>query len=91
MLPQTHQAVMNCWHILKNFLKEGEIVRNSNGWNPLSSKPKIKKIKEYHAKKKKATKVEAPSQPTLPRREEEKEKELERTIFPKLQDSKNTK
>ncbi|MBW0585277.1 hypothetical protein O181_124992 [Austropuccinia psidii MF-1] len=50
MLPQIHQGVMNSWHILKHFLKEEEIVRYSNGWNPLSSKPQIKKIKEYHAK-----------------------------------------
>ncbi|MBW0554375.1 hypothetical protein O181_094090 [Austropuccinia psidii MF-1] len=34
---------------------------------------------------------QAPSQPTSPRREEEKEKELEKTTFPKLQDSKNLK
>ncbi|MBW0547856.1 hypothetical protein O181_087571 [Austropuccinia psidii MF-1] len=60
MLPQIHQGVMNSWHILKKFLKEEEIVRYSNGWNPLSSKPQIKKIKEYHAKKKEATKEEAP-------------------------------
>ncbi|MBW0569534.1 hypothetical protein O181_109249 [Austropuccinia psidii MF-1] len=33
----------------------------------------------------------APSQPTSPRREEEQEKELEKTIFPKLQDPKNPK
>ncbi|MBW0507086.1 hypothetical protein O181_046801 [Austropuccinia psidii MF-1] len=33
----------------------------------------------------------SPSQPTSPRREEEQEKELEKTIFPKLQDSKNPK
>ncbi|MBW0593393.1 hypothetical protein O181_133108 [Austropuccinia psidii MF-1] len=91
MLPQIHQGVMNSWNILKKFLKEEEIVRYSNGWNPLSSKPQIKKIKEYHAKKKEATKEEAPSQPTSPRREEEQEKELEKTIFPKLQDSKNPK
>ncbi|MBW0532620.1 hypothetical protein O181_072335 [Austropuccinia psidii MF-1] len=60
MLPQLHQGVMNSWHILKQFLKEEEIVRYSDGLNPLSSKPQIKKIKEYHAKKKKATKEEAP-------------------------------
>ncbi|MBW0588764.1 hypothetical protein O181_128479 [Austropuccinia psidii MF-1] len=60
MLPQIHQGVMNSWHILKRFLKEEEIVRYSNGWNPLSSKPQIKKIKEYHAKKKEATNEEAP-------------------------------
>ncbi|MBW0593482.1 hypothetical protein O181_133197 [Austropuccinia psidii MF-1] len=34
---------------------------------------------------------QASSQPTSPRREEEQEKEFEETIFPKLQDSKNTK
>ncbi|MBW0559899.1 hypothetical protein O181_099614 [Austropuccinia psidii MF-1] len=34
---------------------------------------------------------QAPSQPTSPRREEEQEKELEKTIFPKLQDSKDPK
>ncbi|MBW0549759.1 hypothetical protein O181_089474 [Austropuccinia psidii MF-1] len=34
---------------------------------------------------------QASSQPTSPRREEEQEKELEETIFPKLQDSKNPK
>ncbi|MBW0472200.1 hypothetical protein O181_011915 [Austropuccinia psidii MF-1] len=33
----------------------------------------------------------SPSQPTSPRREEEQEKELEKTIFRKLQDSKNPK
>ncbi|MBW0592782.1 hypothetical protein O181_132497 [Austropuccinia psidii MF-1] len=60
MLPQIHQGVMNSWNILKRFLKEEEIVRYSNGWNPLSSKPQIKKIKEYHAKNKEATKEEAP-------------------------------
>ncbi|MBW0521137.1 hypothetical protein O181_060852 [Austropuccinia psidii MF-1] len=91
MLPQKHQGVMNYWHILKRFLKGEEIVRYSNGWNPLSSKPLIKKIKAYHDKKKEATKEDTSSQPTSPRREEEQEKELEKTIFPKLQDSKNSK
>ncbi|MBW0586700.1 hypothetical protein O181_126415 [Austropuccinia psidii MF-1] len=91
MLPQIHQGVMNSWHILKKLLKEEEIVRYSNGWNPLSSKPQIKKIKEYHSKKKDATKEEGPSKPTSTRREEEQETELEKTIFPKLQDSKNPK
>ncbi|MBW0593347.1 hypothetical protein O181_133062 [Austropuccinia psidii MF-1] len=32
---------------------------------------------------------QASNQPTFPRREEEQEKELQETIFPKLQDSKN--
>ena len=59
MLPQIQQGVMNSWHILKKFLKEDEIVRYSNGWNPLSSKPQIKKIKEYHAKNREQTKEEA--------------------------------
>ncbi|MBW0575866.1 hypothetical protein O181_115581 [Austropuccinia psidii MF-1] len=59
MFPHIHQGVMSSWHILKRFLKEEEIVRYSNRWNPLSSKPQIKKIKEYHAKKKEATKEEA--------------------------------
>ncbi|MBW0540699.1 hypothetical protein O181_080414 [Austropuccinia psidii MF-1] len=60
MLPQIHQGVMNCWNILKTFLKEEEIVRYSNGWNLLSSNPQIKKSKEYHSKKKEAIKEEAP-------------------------------
>ncbi|MBW0535486.1 hypothetical protein O181_075201 [Austropuccinia psidii MF-1] len=60
MLPQIHQGVMNSWNILKKFLKEEEIVRYSNVWNPLSSKPQINKIKEYQAKKKEASKEEAP-------------------------------
>ncbi|MBW0590238.1 hypothetical protein O181_129953 [Austropuccinia psidii MF-1] len=60
MLPQIHQGVMDSWHILKRFLKEEEIVRYSNGWSPLLSKPQIKMIKEYHANKKEETKEEAP-------------------------------
>ncbi|MBW0588101.1 hypothetical protein O181_127816 [Austropuccinia psidii MF-1] len=60
MFPKIHQGLMSSWHIIKKFLKEEEIVRYSNGWNPLSSKLKIKKIKEYHAKKKEETKKEAP-------------------------------
>ncbi|MBW0540276.1 hypothetical protein O181_079991 [Austropuccinia psidii MF-1] len=59
MLPQIQQGVMNSWHILKKFLKEEEIVRYSNGWNPPSSKPQIKNIKEYHAKTREASKEEA--------------------------------
>ncbi|MBW0591677.1 hypothetical protein O181_131392 [Austropuccinia psidii MF-1] len=60
MLPQIHQGVMNSWHILKKFQKEEEIVRYSNGWKSLSSKPQINQINEYHAKKKEAAKEEAP-------------------------------
>ncbi|MBW0535722.1 hypothetical protein O181_075437 [Austropuccinia psidii MF-1] len=59
MLPKIHQEVMSSWHILKKFLKEEEIVRYSNGWNPLSSKPQIRNIKEYHAKKREASKEKA--------------------------------
>ncbi|MBW0580632.1 hypothetical protein O181_120347 [Austropuccinia psidii MF-1] len=59
MLPQIQKGVMNSWHNLKNFLKEEEIVRYSNGWNTLLSKPQIKKIKEYRAKKREANKEEA--------------------------------
>ncbi|MBW0520089.1 hypothetical protein O181_059804 [Austropuccinia psidii MF-1] len=59
MLSQIHQGVMSSWHILKKFLKEEEIVRYSNGCNPLSSKPQIKQIKEYHGKKKEASNEEA--------------------------------
>ncbi|MBW0579761.1 hypothetical protein O181_119476 [Austropuccinia psidii MF-1] len=60
MLHQIHQGVMNSWHILKKFLTEEEIVVYSNEWNPLSSKPQIKKIKEYYSKKKEASKEESP-------------------------------
>ncbi|MBW0493961.1 hypothetical protein O181_033676 [Austropuccinia psidii MF-1] len=65
ILPQIHQGVMNSWHILRKFLKEEEIVRYSNGWNPLSSKPQIKRIKEYHGKKREASKEEAPPASTI--------------------------
>ncbi|MBW0589502.1 hypothetical protein O181_129217 [Austropuccinia psidii MF-1] len=60
MLPQIHKGVRNSWHILKKFLKEEEIVRYSNGWNIISSKPQIRNIKEYHAKKSEAAKEECP-------------------------------
>ncbi|MBW0509723.1 hypothetical protein O181_049438 [Austropuccinia psidii MF-1] len=60
MLSQIHQGVMTSWKILKKFLKEDKIVRYSNGWNPLSSKPQTKKIKDYHAKKREESKEEAP-------------------------------
>ncbi|MBW0541739.1 hypothetical protein O181_081454 [Austropuccinia psidii MF-1] len=33
-------------------------MRYSNGWNPLPSKPQIKKMKEYNAKKREANKEE---------------------------------
>ncbi|MBW0522832.1 hypothetical protein O181_062547 [Austropuccinia psidii MF-1] len=58
-LPQIHQGVRNSWHILKRLLKEDEILKYSNGLNPLLSKPQIKEIKEYHSKKREASKEEA--------------------------------
>ncbi|MBW0462548.1 hypothetical protein O181_002263 [Austropuccinia psidii MF-1] len=50
---------MNCWCIPKKLLKEEESVRYSNGWNTLLSKPKIKKIKDWHNEKREVTKEEA--------------------------------
>ncbi|MBW0524963.1 hypothetical protein O181_064678 [Austropuccinia psidii MF-1] len=50
----------NSWHILKKCLKEEEIVRYSNGWNPLSSKTRIKKRKYWYNKKRETSKEEAP-------------------------------
>ncbi|MBW0585144.1 hypothetical protein O181_124859 [Austropuccinia psidii MF-1] len=99
MLPQIHQGVMNSCHILKRFLTEEDIVVYSNGWNPLSLKPQIKKIKEYHSKKREESKEEAPvaltrkSQANQPSQEgkKNKKKELDETIFPKPQDYKNLK
>ncbi|MBW0569231.1 hypothetical protein O181_108946 [Austropuccinia psidii MF-1] len=97
MLPQIHQGVMDSWHILKTFLKEEEIVRYCNGWNPLSSKTQIKNIKDWHNKKGEESKDEAPvahtskPQAKWPPQEgkKNKKKELEETIFLKLQHSKN--
>ncbi|MBW0572139.1 hypothetical protein O181_111854 [Austropuccinia psidii MF-1] len=60
MLPQIHQGVINSCNILKRFLTEEGIAVYSNGWTILSSKPQIKKIKEYHSKKREARKEEAP-------------------------------
>ncbi|MBW0594117.1 hypothetical protein O181_133832 [Austropuccinia psidii MF-1] len=87
MLPQIHQGVMNLWNIIKKFLKEEEILRYSNGWKPLSSKPQIKKIKEYHAKKKEQTKEEAPvastsEHQTNPLPQEEKKNKKKNWIKP---------
>ncbi|MBW0479467.1 hypothetical protein O181_019182 [Austropuccinia psidii MF-1] len=65
MFPQIHQGVMNSWHILNRLLQEEEIVKHSNGWNPLSSKPEIKKINEWHNKKREASKEEAPITSTI--------------------------
>ncbi|MBW0556741.1 hypothetical protein O181_096456 [Austropuccinia psidii MF-1] len=60
MRPQVHQGVINSWNILKYFLKEAEIVKNFNRWNPLSSKTQIKRIKDPHIKKREESKGEAP-------------------------------
>ncbi|MBW0479191.1 hypothetical protein O181_018906 [Austropuccinia psidii MF-1] len=60
MLPQIHQEVMKFWHIHKTFLKEDQIVKYSNGWNTLSSKPQIKDTKDWHNKKREESKEEAP-------------------------------
>ncbi|MBW0537095.1 hypothetical protein O181_076810 [Austropuccinia psidii MF-1] len=60
MLPQIHQEVMNSWHIHTKFLQEEEIVKYSNGWNILSSKPQIQNIKDWHNKKRELSKEEAP-------------------------------
>ncbi|MBW0593648.1 hypothetical protein O181_133363 [Austropuccinia psidii MF-1] len=90
-LPQIHQEVMNSWHILKKLLKEEEIVRLSNGWSPLSLKPQMTKMKDWHNKKGEASKEEAPEASTRkpqarqsPQEEKKvKKKEKEETIFPK--------
>ncbi|MBW0536011.1 hypothetical protein O181_075726 [Austropuccinia psidii MF-1] len=50
---------MNSWNILKIFFWEEEIVKYSNGWNTLSSKPQIKNIKELNKKKMEESKEEA--------------------------------
>ncbi|MBW0497390.1 hypothetical protein O181_037105 [Austropuccinia psidii MF-1] len=60
MLQQIYQGVMIFWDILKNFLKEVEIVRYSNGWNLLAFKPQIKKINDWDKEKREASKEEAP-------------------------------
>ncbi|MBW0573030.1 hypothetical protein O181_112745 [Austropuccinia psidii MF-1] len=81
------------------FLTEEEIMVYSNGYNTLSSKPQFKKDQGVPCQKEGGKQGRSPSsfhqqassQPTSPRREEEQEKELEETIFPKLQDSKNPK
>ncbi|MBW0471158.1 hypothetical protein O181_010873 [Austropuccinia psidii MF-1] len=59
MFPQIHQGVMNPWNILRKFLKVEEIVKYSNGWNLLSTKPQIKRIKDCKIKKREESK-EAP-------------------------------
>ncbi|MBW0481703.1 hypothetical protein O181_021418 [Austropuccinia psidii MF-1] len=53
------QGVMKSWYILKKSLKEEEIVKYSNGWNPLSSKPQIKNMKDWNSKKRGASKEKA--------------------------------
>ncbi|MBW0461744.1 hypothetical protein O181_001459 [Austropuccinia psidii MF-1] len=99
MLPQIHQGVMSSWNILKKFRQEEEIVRYSNGWNPLSSKSQIKKIKDWHNTKREARKEEAPvastSKPKVVQPPQEGRKNKKRTggnhKISKLQDPKNPK
>ncbi|MBW0591297.1 hypothetical protein O181_131012 [Austropuccinia psidii MF-1] len=64
MLPHIHQGGRSSWNILKKFFEEEETVRHSNGWNLLSSKPQIKMIKDWHNKKREASKEEAPEAST---------------------------
>ncbi|MBW0539240.1 hypothetical protein O181_078955 [Austropuccinia psidii MF-1] len=95
MLPLTHQGVMNSWCTLKKFLQEAEIVKYSNRWNPLSLKTQIKKIKEYHNKKREVRNEEAPvastSKPQAKQPPQEgKVEESEETIHPYVQDPNNT-
>ncbi|MBW0499038.1 hypothetical protein O181_038753 [Austropuccinia psidii MF-1] len=89
MLPQIHQGVMNSWNILRKFLKEEEIVRYSNGWNPLSSKP---------AKKREERKEEAPVSSTskpqanqLPQEGKNKKKNWRKPYSPSYKIPKNPK
>ncbi|MBW0521108.1 hypothetical protein O181_060823 [Austropuccinia psidii MF-1] len=60
MLLKIYQGVISSRHILNKFLNKGEIVRYSNRWNPVSSKPQTKKINKYHAKRREESKDEAP-------------------------------
>ncbi|MBW0487681.1 hypothetical protein O181_027396 [Austropuccinia psidii MF-1] len=98
MFPKIHKGVMNFWKILKKFLKEEEMVRYSNEW-PIIQTSNQKDKGMAQQKKREASKEEAlvastskPQDRKTPQRlEEEQEKELEETISPKLQDSKNLK
>ncbi|MBW0491222.1 hypothetical protein O181_030937 [Austropuccinia psidii MF-1] len=97
MFPQIHEGVMNSWHILKKFPKEEEMVRYSNEWPIIqASNQKDKGMAQQKEGGKQGRSLSsfyhhAKSQPTPPRVEEEQEKELEETISPRLQDSKNLK
>ncbi|MBW0465034.1 hypothetical protein O181_004749 [Austropuccinia psidii MF-1] len=90
MLPQIHQGVMNPWHILKPSLTYEEIVEYSNGWSPLSPKPKIQK-RGVAQQKERGKSGRSPSsfyqqatrQPNSPGGKDEQEKELLETMFPK--------
>ncbi|MBW0584099.1 hypothetical protein O181_123814 [Austropuccinia psidii MF-1] len=81
---------MRSYHILKKFLKEEEIVRYSDGWNKLSSKPQIRNIKDCHNKKREASKEETPvastSKPTASQPPQEgkknKKKNWRKPYFP---------
>ncbi|MBW0587312.1 hypothetical protein O181_127027 [Austropuccinia psidii MF-1] len=80
----------------QNVLKDEEIVRYSNGWNPLSSKPQIKNIKEYQSKKRESSKEEAPVASTskpknLPKKGRRKRKRIGRNHLPKATGSRKYK
>ncbi|MBW0477362.1 hypothetical protein O181_017077 [Austropuccinia psidii MF-1] len=62
--------------MLKNFIKEEEIVKYYKGWNPQSSKTKIKTIKDWNNKKREVSKEEVPVASTRkPPQEGKKNKE----------------
>ncbi|MBW0568813.1 hypothetical protein O181_108528 [Austropuccinia psidii MF-1] len=97
-LPQIHQVVMNSWKILKSLLQAEELVRYSNGWNPLPSQLKITKIKEWHkkqgrkARKKPQWLLPESLKPTnLPRKEKRIKKEIGGNHIHPITGSKNMK
>ncbi|MBW0563951.1 hypothetical protein O181_103666 [Austropuccinia psidii MF-1] len=53
--PRSYEHLANSQKVLK----EEEIVKYFNGWNPLSSKLHIKKIKDWNHRKREASKEEA--------------------------------
>ncbi|MBW0593474.1 hypothetical protein O181_133189 [Austropuccinia psidii MF-1] len=89
MLPQTHQGVMNFWNILKKIPQRGG---NSEIFQWVEStiiQTSNQKDQGIPCQKEGGNQGRSPSSfyQQGPRREEE----LEKTIFPKLQDSKNPK
>ncbi|MBW0472750.1 hypothetical protein O181_012465 [Austropuccinia psidii MF-1] len=95
MLRQIHQGVI--LEYSQKVPKEEEIVKYSNGCDLPSLKTQIKKIEEYHSKKREGSKEEAPvastkkpksSQPPQERKKNKKNN-LRKPYFSKLQDPKN--